>query len=921
MKRFFNWVLIFLFISLFSAVALRKTSLLELSMVECFAVSVVSLCAVYGMYRRVRLERRSLASCAPCGIYRCDTPSGRIAWMNDGFAKLFGYESEEILPAIHSRYETLIHPEDLAAVRRAEQKQLRAGDHLTVEHRALKKSGEVLWILKIVEKRADAGGDSYCCALVDISKQKSVEQSLRLNSSHYKIALEQTDHILFDYDPINRRVHHPEKAMQYYNLPKYVDDVPQTLVNGDLVHPDFTDEFIAMYQRIHDGEKQAECTVKLRRSDGTYAWNQIVLTSIFDDRDELVRTVGVIDDITRQKEFELNFEKEKQYRNAILSDSLFTFEANISQDKLLQFPAYISSHFPIHPTTSYTCLLEAICETVLFEEDAVYFMQKFSALALRRSYDAGICEITAECRLSDSGLWALVSTHLFEDASSRELKAITYMKDIDKQKRSALYLKAQAERDPLTGLYNKGMTHNLIASNISSFASAKKIHALFIVDIDNFKDINDTFGHLYGDAVLSEIADKLQRILRSSDIVGRIGGDEFAVFLKDIDSAALAEKKAGEINQALRLCYTQHKVEYPISSSIGIAIYPDHGTTFEALYKNADIALYQSKDKGKDTFTIYSGGDFSEYRSNRTKVDHIDTLLKQTFKSNMSEYIFRILYSAQDKNAAVTSVLELIGKHYNVSRGYIFENSPDNVYTSNTFEWCNEGVSPQIDRLQNLPFSLLDIYQANANSNGFYIMHSLREVPDDLRAILEPQGIKSMMHFSIRDNGVCRGFIGFDDCREERSYSKEEIHSLYMVTNIISSFLLKMRTAEAMEQNERAMITILNNLSSYTYVVEPDTYKLLFVNAQTLRVAPDTKLGSTCYQSFFKSDTPCKSCPLNELSADDFSHKYTMDIYNPKLGIWSNTTVSWLTWTNGNKAHLINCVDISKYVDAPTDAT
>lgn len=167
-------------------------------------------------------------------------------------------------------------------------------------------------------------------------------------------------------------------------------------------------------------------------------------------------------------------------------------------------------------------------------------------------------------------------------------------------------LKYDAENDLLTGLHNRVTSENLIAEYIETEGKTTR-HALFVIDVDNFKSINDEMGHLNGDKVLEEAAAGFGNHFRANDIKGRIGGDEFIILLKEIQSTEDIIKKAENIRNIFKeINIVVDDVSMPVSASIGIAIYPDHGIDYRELFKKADIAMYHSKELGKDSYYIYS---------------------------------------------------------------------------------------------------------------------------------------------------------------------------------------------------------------------------------------------------------------------------------------------------------------------------
>lgn len=170
------------------------------------------------------------------------------------------------------------------------------------------------------------------------------------------------------------------------------------------------------------------------------------------------------------------------------------------------------------------------------------------------------------------------------------------------------------ERDSMTGLYNKTSGIDYIKNEIRA-RDEQSVHALFMIDLDNFKQINDNLGHAFGDQVIIEAARIISDAFRSSDIVFRFGGDKFVVFaigVSDIDSV---QQKALEAGEALRRSYGGNGQMWSISASIGIACFPYHGDTYEVLFKSADTALLKAKEKGKDTYVILKGEDY-EYDKN-----------------------------------------------------------------------------------------------------------------------------------------------------------------------------------------------------------------------------------------------------------------------------------------------------------------
>ena len=201
-------------------------------------------------------------------------------------------------------------------------------------------------------------------------------------------------------------------------------------------------------------------------------------------------------------------------------------------------------------------------------------------------------------------MWNRLAASVILGPDGRPQRAVGLLQDIDKQRRELDSLRTSASTDPLTGIYNKAASRRLVEEYLAE-NDGHAFAALMILDVDNFKTINDTYGHLYGDSVLSDIASRLQGLFRDTDIVGRVGGDEFMVFLKNLPSCQLLQNKAENVIAMFRE-YFGDRCEGGVSCSLGMALYPLHGETFNDLYRRADLGLYSAKAQGKNCWVMFS---------------------------------------------------------------------------------------------------------------------------------------------------------------------------------------------------------------------------------------------------------------------------------------------------------------------------
>lgn len=177
------------------------------------------------------------------------------------------------------------------------------------------------------------------------------------------------------------------------------------------------------------------------------------------------------------------------------------------------------------------------------------------------------------------------------------------MGTVEEQEKEAALLRHQANRDELTGMFKKKVFEEKV-KEVLNRSSVQDIHAMAFIDVDNFKQVNDLLGHLYGDKLLKEIGGMIEEKSGETAVKGRFGGDEFVVFYPDCKERAQLEARITEIIHAgKKICKSDGK-ECKVSLSIGLALYPDGGKTYGQLFEQADKALYRAKAKGKDQYCI-----------------------------------------------------------------------------------------------------------------------------------------------------------------------------------------------------------------------------------------------------------------------------------------------------------------------------
>ena len=200
-------------------------------------------------------------------------------------------------------------------------------------------------------------------------------------------------------------------------------------------------------------------------------------------------------------------------------------------------------------------------------------------------------------------IWCQVKGKTIYSEDGRPLRVIGTIININIHKREQEELEYRATRDPLTGVYNKQAIKKKVDMFIKGNKSEK--HALLFIDFDNFKNVNDNFGHIQGDKILVKLADKIKKVFNDGEFVSRFGGDEFVVFIGSYDSFSEVRRKTRLLLEAMDTNYKKDGKTIELSGSIGVSIYPENGNNYSQLVECADQACYKVKANGKNNICFY----------------------------------------------------------------------------------------------------------------------------------------------------------------------------------------------------------------------------------------------------------------------------------------------------------------------------
>lgn len=387
--------------------------------------------------------------------------------------------------------------------------------------------------------------------------------------------------------------------------------------------------------------------------------------------------------------------------------------------------------------------------------------------------------------LIDGGNWNEIRQELLRQKEQRQMEN-NRIKELEKQ-------------DNLTRLYNKEYSRKIIEEFLED-SDSDSHHALMIVDIDNFDTINESLGYLFGDTVLVNIADALRKNFYDTDIAGRIGGDEFLIFVKNLTDPGLLKEKAKSIYSVFKNTYTGEDRNYKMSCSIGIAVYPEDGLDYLQLFLKADAALMHTRENKEDFYTFYDQidephkyidmGCFEKYKINKTRAYG-----SSNFDKEITAFAFDIMSRTKDVNSAINLLLNKVRVQFDCDQICIFEYDIDFSDYHLTYFGSKDGMKVDLE-LDKKFHEKLHSQSFHFNENGIFYINDTQTLNTEEKEMLESIGIKALLQCGIFENGVRKGCVSIHDMENPRYFTQYELDSLVTITKVISSYLLKMRASE-----------------------------------------------------------------------------------------------------------------------------
>ena len=370
----------------------------------------------------------------------------------------------------------------------------------------------------------------------------------------------------------------------------------------DRVHPDDLEKTLLDVQNNIDGKtKHYENIHRLRHKDGHWIWIFDKGKTIYSDSGKAIRMIGTHTDITSEKEMQLKFAHQaqiiEQIHDAVLSTDL--------QGNLISWNRGAELLFGYQKDE----IISKNIKMFHLKEDWEIAKKNLDSILENAEYEEEFRLITKSKKI----IYAHLSLSQLKDENGKLIGLVGYVRDITERAKAMKKLEKQknmlhhqAYHDALTGLPNRLLFQDRLQQSIEKAKRSKTKIALFFIDLDRFKEINDTLGHETGDEVLKIVTSRLKLVIRKEDTLARLGGDEFIIIIEQLPHEQSATLMAEKILNSLKEPIIIDSHTLYVSSSIGISLYPQDGNEYTHLLKYADTAMYKAKNEGRNNFQFYS---------------------------------------------------------------------------------------------------------------------------------------------------------------------------------------------------------------------------------------------------------------------------------------------------------------------------
>lgn len=406
---------------------------------------------------------------------------------------------------------------------------------------------------------------------------------------------------IFEYNEKRHAIYFHTKRIRLAGEGQKEENFPECWIEEGIVHPHYEGKFRSMFENVQDKKESSSTEILLQNKQKIYKWFKVKTRLISEKEKDRHTLLVLVEPAEQERTMELEYARKSDFYEAMLSETVAYAEVDLESKRFMMTGGLWESY-------EQQCRKENIdfeeyfhrhAQGVIHPDDVKAYGESMGLSNLKKLYQEGITTRKYSLRRIIDGnmCWMELSVHIFLDRVTGNMYALFYLKNIDAEKKRDMAQEQAAQRDPLTNVYNRATFERKVISYMKQNDSRGM---LLMMDIDDFKMINDKYGHLQGDEALKNLTRVLQNTFRSHDLIGRLGGDEFLVFVKGIISREVLNHRLEHMVSLLN-----ENSEGKITCSVGISMAEGENFVYEDVLNQADIALYQSKKRGKNQYSYY----------------------------------------------------------------------------------------------------------------------------------------------------------------------------------------------------------------------------------------------------------------------------------------------------------------------------
>lgn len=548
---------------------------------------------------------------ANVGIYIVQ--DSKFVYVSELYQKITGFTDKELIGEYSLKN---IFPDDREKVRNQAIKCLKKESLEPYEYRFIRKDHELRYILETVTSIIYKGERATLGSFMDITERKVMEEKFRtilenIQEGYFEVDL--AGNFTFFNDSVCRVLGYSRQELMGMNNRQYTPD------------KETAKKVYEAYHHVYKtGVPLRDVGWNVVRKDGSVIFVEGSISLLKDSSGKPIGFRGITHDVTERKQAEEALRQSEEKYRSILE--------NIRE-----------AYFEVDLAGNFTFFNDSLCRLTgcSREELTGAGYRKFSDRENSKIVYRAFNKVFKTGEPTEGFDWLIIrkdgskryveaSVMLRKDASDNPIGFKGVIRDITERKQIEQELNHMATHDALTGLPNRLMFSQLLDHAIQSAQRNKKQLAVFFIDLDRFKIINDSLGHEAGDMLLKEMASRFKQTLRTVDVVGRLGGDEFTILMEDFNDLTQVEFLAQKILGTVMKPISIMDEECRVTASIGISVFPKDGRDEQSLMKNADIAMYFAKEEGKNNFQFYS----DNIRSMSNERLAIETNLRHAMERN-----------------------------------------------------------------------------------------------------------------------------------------------------------------------------------------------------------------------------------------------------------------------------------------------